>query len=120
MTRKAIIQLLVFALVYTLSVMPHAWGEMGCYRQKVSFMQKCNWSIKRGMAYMPPHAGCCRVVQRIDMVCVCRTMTEDDEKTIDVKHVYFVSQNCDSPVPAGNKCGSWTIPAPHPPPHTHA
>ncbi|RCV10042.1 hypothetical protein SETIT_2G079800v2 [Setaria italica] len=120
MTTKSIIQLLVFALVFTLSIMPRGWGEQDCYREKAKFIEICDLSIRRGSAYMEPHYACCLIVRTYDMVCVCRTMTDEDEKTVDVQHAYFVSRDCHKPVPAGNKCGSWTIPEPpSPPPSMH-
>ncbi|KAG2632425.1 hypothetical protein PVAP13_2NG093300 [Panicum virgatum] len=118
MPTTPIIRLLVFALVFTLFIMPHAWGEQDCYHEKDVFLHKCALSIKRGLAYLPPNPICCRVVRKIDMTCVCRVIQPPEEENIDVRHAYFVSQDCGKPVPAGNKCGSWTIPgAEVPPPH---
>ncbi|OEL27720.1 hypothetical protein BAE44_0011261 [Dichanthelium oligosanthes] len=86
--------------------MPHAWGEKDCHQEKLLFKHKCDLSIRRGVGYIPPHHDCCRTVPKIDMNCVCHTMTEEDEETIDVHHIYFVSQDCHKPVPIGDKCGS--------------
>ncbi|PAN10080.1 hypothetical protein PAHAL_2G070800 [Panicum hallii] len=120
MPAKAVIQLVVFALVFTLCTMPRAWGEQDCYREKDVFLHKCAWSIRRGLAYLHPNPICCRTVRKIDMTCVCGAILPREEETIDVRHAYFVSQDCRKPVPAGNKCGSWTVPGasgPPPPPH---
>ena len=106
-TKATITRLQVLALVFTLFItMPHAWGEKDCYDEKDAFLQKCAWSIKRGLAYMPPHPICCRTIQKIDMTCVCGAIVPDEEETVDVRHAYFVSRDCHKPVPAGNKCGS--------------
>ncbi|KAF8731914.1 hypothetical protein HU200_015860 [Digitaria exilis] len=106
MNTRVIIQPRVFALVITFCLMPRAWCEKDCHGERLLFMHKCDLSIKRGIAYMHPNDNCCRTVRKIDMLCVCESITPQEEERIDVHHAYFVSQDCHKPVPTGNKCGS--------------
>jgi hypothetical protein len=104
MTTKSITQFLVFAFAFIL--LPHGWGETDCHLQKLQFMHTCYMHIRRNTGYLKPISICCKIVRTSDMVCVCRSIRDEDEKTIDGKKAYFVSRDCGNPVPAGNKCGS--------------
>ncbi|KAF8731911.1 hypothetical protein HU200_015857 [Digitaria exilis] len=106
MTTKTTTPLLAFAVCFALFVIPHAWGEQDCYKDKVLFKRECDLSIRRGGGYIEPFDDCCNVVRRIDMTCVYRIISKMEEETKDVHYVYFVSQDCHKPVPPGNKCGS--------------
>jgi hypothetical protein len=106
MTTKSITQLLVFSFVFTLFIMPRSWGENDCHLQKLQFMHTCYMHIRRNTGYLKPISTCCKIVRTYDMACVCRSINDQDEKTIDGKHAYFVTRDCHNPVPAGNKCGS--------------
>jgi bacterioferritin-associated ferredoxin len=86
--------------------MPGGLGETDCYSERDKFIQICDLSIRRGSAYMAPHYACCLTVRTYDMVCICRSITDQNEKTIDARKAYFVSRDCRKPVHAGNKCGS--------------
>ncbi|TVU41486.1 hypothetical protein EJB05_15009, partial [Eragrostis curvula] len=104
--------------VFALFTMPQAMGEQECYDDKVIFKQKCHLSIARDIIYIHPTDSCCRAVQKVDMPCVCRIITPEEEHKINPRYVFYVSQDCNKPVPAGQKCGSWTVPPPPPsPPH---
>ncbi|TVU39359.1 hypothetical protein EJB05_12772, partial [Eragrostis curvula] len=115
MNTKVFIQLLVYASVFALFTVPQALGEKECYGEKVTFLQKCSRSIQRGYAYVHPSSSCCEAVQEIDMTCVCGIITRLDK--INAQNAYRVSLDCNNPVPAGNRCGGWTIPAGPPPPN---
>ncbi|TVU38599.1 hypothetical protein EJB05_11981, partial [Eragrostis curvula] len=119
MTTKVFLQLLVYASVFALFTMPQAMGEQECYGEKETFKQKCNLSIKLGSGYIHPTDSCCRTAQKVDMACVCRIITSEEEREIDLHYVFWVSQDCHNPVPAGKKCGSWTIPGSGVPPPPH-
>ncbi|TVU41623.1 hypothetical protein EJB05_15155, partial [Eragrostis curvula] len=106
MNTKVFIQLLICASVFALFTMPQAMGEQECYADKVIFKQKCQLSIARDIMYIHPTDSCCRAAQKVDMPCVCRIITPDEEHKINPRYVFYVSQDCNNPVPAGAKCGS--------------
>ncbi|OEL30559.1 hypothetical protein BAE44_0008422 [Dichanthelium oligosanthes] len=107
MTIKVFIQLLVFALVLTLFKMPQSWGERSVRRSPGRGVGVDSASIKHGSAYIEPNARCCQVVRKVDMVCVRRIITsEEEEKVLNPRHVYYVSRDCNKPVPVGDKCRS--------------
>ncbi|XP_026418200.1 protein LIM3-like [Papaver somniferum] len=58
-----------------------------------------------------PSRGCCDVVRKVDIPCVCRQVTPEIEKLVSIKKVLYVAQFCGKNVPHGTKCGSVTTPS---------
>ncbi|KAI3994013.1 hypothetical protein MKX01_003026 [Papaver californicum] len=59
---------------------------------------------------IPPSQGCCGVIQKADIPCVCQHITPEIEQVISVEKVIYVAQFCHKDLPRGTKCGSVTIP----------
>lgn len=104
-----VIRLIVFASLISLFAMPQCRSEKDCYDEKELFMEKCQKYIKlREFVDTAPRDSdpCCQAVQQVDMECVCRIITPKEEEEISPIKVYWVSQRCHKPVPAGKPCGS--------------
>ncbi|PWZ37402.1 hypothetical protein Zm00014a_028751 [Zea mays] len=120
MTTKAIIQLLFFALVFATFTAHGAWGEKGCYDEKERFKRECSTSYER------PSKSCCDTVRSVDMACVRRTMTSEEEKGLSVRKISFLSMDCNNSVRVvGKKYGEipkrpmWQSFSPPPPHRAH-
>ncbi|RLM73377.1 hypothetical protein C2845_PM15G20250 [Panicum miliaceum] len=113
---RVMLQVVVFALVFTMLAKHQVWGEKDCHDDKVSVMLKCKNSIKSGGPLVLPRPGdkCCTTVQASDMACVCHILSTDDEKKVDPKRLVKVADRCGKPVPVGSDCGSWTVAPPQP------
>ncbi|TVU41622.1 hypothetical protein EJB05_15154, partial [Eragrostis curvula] len=101
--------------VFALFAMPQAMGKQECYGDKEIFKHKCNNSIARdNIIFVRPSDSCCRTAQKVDMAGVCRTITPEEEQKINVHYVFLVAQDCNNPVPPGEKldCSTTTITTP--------
>ncbi|TVU30210.1 hypothetical protein EJB05_21820, partial [Eragrostis curvula] len=116
---KAILQVIIFAFTIFMFATHEALGEHDCYHEKENVKVKCKKNLDIVSPYVRPRAGskCCRTVRESDMVCVCRTLTRAEEDEISAVKLVDVADDCGKPVPVGNKCGTWTVPPPLPPPH---
>ncbi|TVU41473.1 hypothetical protein EJB05_14994 [Eragrostis curvula] len=118
MNKKVFVQLLVYASVFALFTMPQAMGKQECYGDKEIFKHKCRNSIAHdNIIFVRPSDSCCKTARKVNMACVCRTITPEEEHKINTRYVFNVAHDCNNPVPPGEKCGSWTVPPPPPPPH---
>ncbi|KAF8669935.1 hypothetical protein HU200_051117 [Digitaria exilis] len=111
MAIKVILRVLVFTIVFSMLPKHQAWGETDCYGEKYSVLERCKENLKK-VAYVPPKLGdeCCRTVAVSDMVCVCGVLTEEEMEQIRSLSVILIARDCGHPLPAGTKCGIWTIP----------
>nr|TKW06245.1 hypothetical protein SEVIR_7G230100v2 [Setaria viridis] len=116
---KVILQLLVFALVLTIFTTHQAWGEEDCYEEKRSIIKYCIKSIRIRGKYVPPSRTCRVYVELCDMACVCHVLTPQDELRISAFKLVRLARDYGVPVPAGSKCGSWTVPPSLPLPRTY-
>ena len=105
MSPKAMLQLVVFSLVFTTFTAHQAWGEKDCYQQRDLVKRDCDKTIKINEPYKPPTAECIGAVKLSDMVCICRILTPDDEKEISAPKLLRLAEECNRPVPVGSKCG---------------
>lgn len=103
---KVVLQLLLFASVFTMFTTRQTQGEKDCYRQKLVIKFKCWEIIKFGVPYVAPTQDCIRLIRRSDMVCICRAITEEDEEEISVAKLLQLAGRCNNSVPLGTKCGS--------------
>ncbi|KAF8733540.1 hypothetical protein HU200_014841 [Digitaria exilis] len=105
---KVVLQLLLFALVFTLFTTRQTQGEKDCYRQKLVIKFKCWETIKLGVPCVAPSQECIRLIRRSDMVCICCAIAEEDEEEISVAKLLQLADECNKSVPLGTKCGSIT------------
>jgi len=55
---------------------------------------------------MPPSDGCCAVVQKVNVPCLCSKVTKEIEKVVCMEKVVYVADKCKRPFTHGFKCGS--------------
>ena len=103
---KVVLQLLVFALVFTMLTKHQALGEQDCYAERDSVIHECMETLRHDAPYKHPTASCRRVVRRSDVACICRVLTDDDEKQISVDKFLQLARECGRPVIGVPKCGS--------------
>ena len=72
------LQLVVFALVFTMFGTHQAWGVQDCYREKDLVKERCMETIKIGAPYVPPTESCRHTVGQSDMTCICRILTIEE------------------------------------------
>ncbi|TVU14838.1 hypothetical protein EJB05_38334, partial [Eragrostis curvula] len=63
-----------------------AWGEKDCHDDKIRFKAQCTPFVEKDNSYTTPtrSSSCCQTIRAIDMPCVCRTITPEEEKEISV------------------------------------
>jgi len=103
---KVVLQLLVFALVFTMLTKHQALGEQDCYGERDTLMQVCRETLRHDLDYKHPSVSCRRVVRKSDLACICRVLTDDDEKQISVDKFLQLARECGKPVTGTPKCGS--------------
>ncbi|TVU15199.1 hypothetical protein EJB05_38706, partial [Eragrostis curvula] len=118
-TIKLSLQVLFFALVFTLLATHQALGNKDCHGEKELVKQKCKSNISISGDYVHPDHECCRVVKESDMICVCRILRLDEESTISAVKLVDVAHDCGNPVPDGKPCGTWIVRS-SPPPRAHS
>ncbi|TVU22431.1 hypothetical protein EJB05_32125 [Eragrostis curvula] len=119
MSRMAIkvFQVLVLSLSFNMFTSHIVWGEKDCTKEKVAVLHFCDGSININGAYVAPTVACRNIVEaeETDMICICRNIAPADEVLISVMKFIQLARDCNKPLPAGTKCGSWIV-RPSPPP----
>ncbi|RCV12422.1 hypothetical protein SETIT_2G268600v2 [Setaria italica] len=82
------------------------WGDYDCYGEKELVKDIRKDTIKFEGAYIDPSDLCCHAVEQSDMACICRVITHEEEKHINVGKIIRLARECNKPVPSGAKCGS--------------
>ena len=103
---KATLGLLAFALVFIMLATHPAWGEQDCYAEKDAVIRRCMETIIFIGDYIDPSNICRATVQQSDMACVCRVISDSEQRKISVVKLVRLARQCDKPVPVGSKCGS--------------
>ncbi|XP_074578993.1 uncharacterized protein LOC141835438 [Curcuma longa] len=57
-----------------------------------------------------PNKACCDCLARADVPCLCKELPPEVEKSISMEKAVYVARSCGKTVPAGTKCGSYTVP----------
>ncbi|RLM58290.1 hypothetical protein C2845_PM18G00780 [Panicum miliaceum] len=112
MATKVTLGLLASALVFTMFAAHQAWDEPDCYAEKELVLRKCRFTIKVPGDYVRPNPSCRVAVDHADMACICRILTIEEESTVSISKILRLARDCDQPVPAGSRYGSFTVPAP--------
>ena len=103
---KVLLQLLVFALVFTMFTKHQALGEQDCYAERDSVIHECMETLRHDAPYKHPTASCRRVARRSDVACICRVLSIDDEGLISAAKFLQLARECGRPVIGVPKCGS--------------
>ncbi|MCL7050165.1 hypothetical protein MKW94_003950 [Papaver nudicaule] len=80
----------------------------GCDLQ--GLITQCAQYVLKTGPQMPPSQGCCDVIQKADIACVCQHITPEIQTIVSIEKVFYVAQFCHKDLPRGTKCGSVTIP----------
>ncbi|XP_010521543.1 PREDICTED: uncharacterized protein LOC104800444 [Tarenaya hassleriana] len=91
----------------TLAVAP---ASAQCGLSLPDLVAKCEQFVMGGGPKVPPSAECCGAVKGANVPCVCSLVTPSLEKLVNVEKVVYVARTCGLTVPAGMKCGSYTVP----------
>ncbi|XP_062186479.1 uncharacterized protein LOC133890053 [Phragmites australis] len=59
---------------------------------------------------IPPSDGCCGVIQKANVPCLCYKVTKEIEKLVCMDKVVYVADYCKKPLQPGSQCGSYTVP----------
>ncbi|KAI3857927.1 hypothetical protein MKW98_011193 [Papaver atlanticum] len=82
----------------------------GCDADIQGLVSQCAPFVFKAAPKTPPTQGCCDVIQKADIPCVCRYITPEIEQVVSIEKVIYVAQFCHKDLPRGTKCGSVSIP----------
>nr|DAD29509.1 TPA_asm: hypothetical protein HUJ06_030977 [Nelumbo nucifera] len=91
-------------------VSKHQVSAQDCQSDLHNLVIQCKQFVLKSGPKLPPSQGCCAVVKKADIPCVCKYITKEVEQFISVDKVVYVAQSCGKELPHGMKCGSVTIP----------
>ncbi|KAF8714794.1 hypothetical protein HU200_027322 [Digitaria exilis] len=106
MALKVMLQGLVFSLAFAMFTTHHACGEGDCHVEKILVLRACRKTVIIGVEYEHPTNKCRRAVQKSDMVCICRTLSIEEEYFVSAAKLVLLARECGKPVPPGTPCGS--------------
>lgn len=73
-------------------------------------ISQCQQYVSKSGQKEPPSAGCCAVVKKVDIQCICRLVTKEVEQIVSMEKVVYVARTCGLTISKGMKCGSmWPI-----------
>ncbi|RZC77657.1 hypothetical protein C5167_001880 [Papaver somniferum] len=82
----------------------------GCDADIQGLVSQCAPFVFKAAPKTPPTQGCCDVIQKADIPCVCQYITPEIEQVVSIEKVIYVAQFCHKDLPRGTKCGSVSIP----------
>ncbi|GLT31551.1 hypothetical protein SLA2020_062800 [Shorea laevis] len=82
----------------------------GCQADLQSLVAQCAMYVQRAGPKLNPSTSCCSVIVHADIPCVCKYITSDIERVIDMEKVTYVAGYCGKALAPGTKCGSYTVP----------
>ena len=93
-----------FTITVILSSSNNVVGQ-GCQSDVQGLISQCASYVKKEGPKIKPSPQCCDVIKKADIPCVCKRLTAEIEKTIDMEKVVFVAKTCGKPLAPGSKCG---------------
>nr|POF15929.1 hypothetical protein CFP56_42755 [Quercus suber] len=93
-----------FAITVILSSSNNVVGQ-GCLGDVQGLISQCASYVKNGGPKIKPSPQCCDVIKKADIPCVCKQLTAEIEKAIDMEKMVFVAKTCGKPLAPGSKCG---------------
>ncbi|TVU30186.1 hypothetical protein EJB05_21796, partial [Eragrostis curvula] len=112
MVTKVFFHVLVFALIFAMFTTHQTLGEQDCTDEKIAVLRTCKKTLDIDDDYVEPTSRCRHLVESSDMACVCRKVTLAEEFSVSVSKLVRLARECGNVVPAGSKCGTWTVPPP--------
>ncbi|XP_023908312.2 uncharacterized protein LOC112019990 [Quercus suber] len=98
-----------FAITVILSSSNNVVGQ-GCLGDVQGLISQCASYVKKGGPKIKPSPQCCDVIKKADIPCVCKQLTAEIEKAIDMEKMVFVAKTCGKPLAPGSKCGAFNVP----------
>ncbi|KAF3454278.1 hypothetical protein FNV43_RR04725 [Rhamnella rubrinervis] len=71
---------------------------------------QCQQYLSKSGPKQAPSAGCCAVVKKLDIPCICKLVTKEVEQAVSMEKVVYVGRTCGLTILKGMKCGSYTVP----------
>ncbi|KAH9790059.1 AAI domain-containing protein [Citrus sinensis] len=72
-------------------------------------VSQCEKYVLKSGPKIRPSPGCCAVVKKVDVPCVCKFVTKQIEEIISIEKMVYVARSCGIKISAGTKCGSFTV-----------
>ncbi|OVA01514.1 Bifunctional inhibitor/plant lipid transfer protein/seed storage helical domain [Macleaya cordata] len=80
--------------------------QQGCEGDIQGLISQCAQYVLKEGPKTPPSQGCCDVVKKADVPCICQHVTPAIEALVSVEKVIYVADYCGKALPRGTKCGS--------------
>jgi len=97
--------LAILAFVVAISILGSQAED--CEQNLSSLVSECKQYVMfPANPKMPPSDGCCGVVQKVNIPCLCSKVTKEIEKVVCMEKVVYVADKCKRPFTHGFKCGS--------------
>ncbi|KAK9051640.1 hypothetical protein SSX86_028268 [Deinandra increscens subsp. villosa] len=80
-----------------------------CAGDMQGLMEQCARYVQKSGPMIQPSAGCCDVVKKVDLPCVCSHITTQVEGVISMEKAAFIAQACGKPLAHGTHCGSYVV-----------
>ncbi|KAB2021378.1 hypothetical protein ERO13_D07G126100v2 [Gossypium hirsutum] len=85
-----------------------AWGQ--CETSIPKLISQCGQYVEGSGPETTPSKACCDVITSLDIPCMCKYVTPDVEKLVNMEKVVFVAKSCGLTLQPGMKCGSFVVP----------
>ncbi|XP_028785328.1 uncharacterized protein LOC114741243 [Neltuma alba] len=107
---------LTFCMVIGITMLCNFYGvsaQSECKGTPIyELMSKCEKFVEPSGPKVQPSAECCSAVKGADIPCLCKYVSGAIEKMVSMEKVVYVCRTCGKDLPAGMKCGSYTVPPP--------
>ncbi|OMO54415.1 hypothetical protein COLO4_36502 [Corchorus olitorius] len=101
---------LAIMVIFGALILENSRVSADCQIDIPGLIAQCKDYVKIKGPKVPPSQGCCGVVTKLDIPCVCKLVTPEIEKIVSMDKVVYVARTCGLTVPAGLKCGSYVVP----------
>ncbi|KAK9224745.1 hypothetical protein WN943_009781 [Citrus x changshan-huyou] len=69
-------------------------------------VSQCEKYVLKSGPKIRPSPGCCAVVKKVDVPCVCTFVTKQIEEIVSIEKMVYVARSCGIKISAGTKCGT--------------
>nr|AGT17451.1 Bifunctional inhibitor/plant lipid transfer protein/seed storage helical domain [Saccharum hybrid cultivar R570] len=86
-------------------------ADGGCDNDLQSLISECKQYVMfPANPKIPPSDGCCGVIKKANVPCLCAKVTKEIEKVVCMDKVVYVAEQCKRPFEHGFQCGSYRVP----------
>ncbi|KAK6928837.1 Bifunctional inhibitor/plant lipid transfer protein/seed storage helical domain [Dillenia turbinata] len=103
--------LAIFTLAGILISIPKTVYGEDCTGDMEGLVKQCATYVQKTGPKEKPSPACCTVVKKVNVSCVCKSVTKAVEEAVSMAKVVYVAQCCGRPLSHGMKCGSYTVPS---------